>query len=109
MGRLKALIGLLVLTACIVYGVQVAPLFFNNYQFQDDVNQLVKFAGDKSDDALRNEIMKKATEHSIPITLNDIQISKVNGTLSVSIEYDVTADLQVKQNTYHFSVNVPQQ
>jgi hypothetical protein len=104
MGRLKALIGLVVLGIGLAFMWLVVPLYFNNYQFQDDVNALVKFAGDKSEDAVRNEVMKKATEHSIPITLNDIQVSRVNGALNVNIEYDVTVDFQVRQNTYHFVV-----
>jgi|SRR5271155_1810563 len=107
MGRIKTLLGLVIVAGIIIYCVMFVPVYFNNYQFQDEVVSLAKFGGDRSELSLRADIMKKAVEHSIPIMENDVVISRANGVTSVEIEYDVTIDLQVKQYVLHFSVLAP--
>src|SRR5271156_5908096 len=70
MGTFKALGGFAVLIFVVVALFQVLPPIMANFSFSDDLRQVAMMAGanpQKTDDDVRNDVLKKAREHDLPI------------------------------------------
>lgn len=95
MGRFKALLGFALVLgfayACYVIG----PAYFNNYQFQDDLNQQLKYLQNarSSDEDIKTEVLKKAMNDGLTLTPEQIRITRVNKTITVDIDYTVHIEL----------------
>src|SRR5579859_4319227 len=65
----------LVLVGTLIYTVyMIAPCYFSNWQFQDDIASLAKFPGTMDDEALRLDAVKKAAAHGILLTSDQILV-----------------------------------
>lgn len=108
MKTIKALLGLAVLAATILFLIGVAPPYFANYQFKDDVTQEARFANvsypPKTDEDIRANLMRKAVEYGIPIKPEQIQISRGSGDILVSIPYTVDVKF-LTGHTYRLQFN----
>lgn len=108
MKTVKALLGLAVLAAVVLFLVGVAPPYFANYQFKDDVAQEARFANvsnpPKSDEDMRNNLMRKAREYEIPIKQEQIQITRQGSEVLISIPYTVEVKFLTGQ-TYKLEFN----
>lgn len=95
MGQLKALLGFAIVAGFAYVCYVVGPAYFNNYQFQDDLNQQLKYmqnAG-KSDDDIKAEVIKKALNENLAITPEQIRITRFNKSITVDVNYTVHVDL----------------
>lgn len=95
MGRLKALLGFLIVVAFGYACYVVGPPYFNNYKFQDDLNQELKFMqnGGKSDEDIKAEVIKKAMDSDLQLTPEQIRITRFNKTITVEVNYSIHVDL----------------
>ena len=71
--------------------------YFAAFQFNDYVRQEVKYAAAsrKTVDVLRADILAKAKELGIPLTKNDIRITKRGPSFTLDVEYRWPIDLKV--------------
>jgi hypothetical protein len=96
MARLKALFGLAMVVAGAYLAFMLLPPYFANYQFQDDVSSIAKFASvstNRSDDDILAEVMKKVKEHDLPIRPEQVKISHSERQVNIVVDYDVVLDL----------------
>jgi hypothetical protein len=96
---------LLALAFALVFAAaQYVPAYFAAFQFKDHVRQEVKFAGTskKTMDALRNEVLRKAAELGIPLTKNNIRISRRGPSFTLETEYHWPIDLKVYRHELVF-------
>jgi hypothetical protein len=100
------IITLLILGSMVFAGVKVVPVYFDNYQFQDAIENESRFAltgyPKKSADDVRDDVWQKAQELSIPAQKDDIHVDMQNGSVSISLDYSVPIDLAVYQFTLQF-------
>jgi len=97
MTRLKALIGLLILGAGIYVMLQVVPVWYANYQFQSDIDQIAvteSYTG-RSDGELQQIVAARAHSYGIPLRAEQIRVQRSGGQLSISAEYSVQIDVPV--------------
>jgi len=96
MGTVKALIGLLAIIAVIYCCFQIIPPEMTNYSFQDDLRNIAMVGGanpHQTDQEIVDSIMKKALEHQITLTPEQITIQRI-GTPGAPAVY-VAADYSV--------------
>ena len=95
MNRLKALFGLLVVVAAAYAAWMMLPPYFNNYQFQDDIQSeaLMNSYSNKSEQDIRNTLAKKAAEYGIPLQAEQINVQRSGAELSIWADYTVHLDL----------------
>jgi hypothetical protein len=107
MKTLKALFGLLVIVCGAYLAWKVMPPYFNNYQFQDEVEaqarQLSYANPPKTEQEIRDIIAKKATEFDIPLTSDQIKVNRSGTTLGISADYTVHIDVPFYPFDLHFS------
>ena len=70
MGTIKAISGFLVIVLAVMALFQVAPPLMANYSFEDDLRNVAMMAGanpQKTDEDVRNDVLRKAKDHDLPI------------------------------------------
>jgi len=81
MGTIKLLIGLLAIVAVVLALFQVAPPIMANYGFQDDLKTIALMDGTnalKTDEDVRNDVLRKAREHELPINGKQVTVIAEN-------------------------------
>jgi hypothetical protein len=99
---------ILVIIVVLIYSaVQYVPAYFAAFQFNDYVRQEVKYAASarKTADALRTGILAKAVELGIPLTKNDIRISRRGPSFTLEVEYRWPIDLKVYHHEIPFHIS----
>jgi len=103
-GRLKAILWTSVLVIFVYVCFKVTPALINEYQFQDGVQTLARFAtvNRQPPEQVRAAILKEAEKDDVPVTAEDIKVQSVAGNVKIQIDYSVTIDLIVYQWTLNF-------
>jgi len=102
--NLKTLIWLAVFVAFIYGCVQVVPLYFADYEFQDTMQTTARFAtvNHQSSDQIRQSLFQEAEKQEVPVKLQDIKVTNQNGRIDIVADYSVTVDFHVYQWTLNF-------
>jgi hypothetical protein len=110
MGIVKVCIGVLAFAAVAIGLFQIVPPIFVNYSFSDDLKTVALMDGtnlQKTDDDVRNDVLKKVKEHDLPIEGKQITVQRVNtpgmSTVYVSADYSVTVNLPGYSFDMHFN------
>ncbi|HEY3927979.1 MAG TPA: hypothetical protein VGL89_06380 [Candidatus Koribacter sp.] len=95
MGRIKALLVFLFVMGLVYVCYIVGPPYFNNYQFEDDLRQQVRYMqnANQPDDEIKAAVVKKALDSDVTITPEQIHITRINKTITVSVDYAVHVDI----------------
>jgi len=112
MGTIKALLGFLAIIVVVVVCFEVAPPMMANYSFQDDLrNVALMDSGNfqKTEDDVRNDVMRKVKDQNLPITPKQITVQRINTpgmtALYVAADYTVTISLPGYSFDMHFTPN----
>lgn len=95
MTRIKALLAFAIMIGIVYVAYVMGPPYFNNYQFQDDLNTEVRFmqnAG-KTDEEIKADVVKKASDDGIMITPQQVRIIRAGKTITVEVMYTVHVEL----------------
>lgn len=105
MKSIKALFGLFVVVAGFYVAWKVIPPYFNNYQFQDEIESQARLNTytTKSEQEIRDIIIKKAREFDIPLTDQQVKVRRAGSELSISADYTIHVDLPVYPLDLHFT------
>ena len=98
MKQIKALIGLFVVVAAFYVAFKMMPPYYNQMQFQDAVEQEARtqsYAYGKSEDEIRNNVIKKAAENDILLRPEQVQVSHNGTEVDIEVDYQVHIDLPV--------------
>jgi hypothetical protein len=110
MGIVKACFGILVFAAVIIGLFQIVPPIMTNYSFSDDLKTVALMDGSnsqKSDDEVRNDVLKKARELDLPITAKQVSVQRIStpglAAVWVGADYSVTINLPGYSFDMHFT------
>jgi hypothetical protein len=105
--KVKGIIALLVVAAGIYVGWNMIPPYFTKYQFQDDLDDIVRKAtySPISDDDVKQVVIRKALSREIIIKENQISLSRVGTSLAISVRYSVHVDMIVHPVDLDFAVD----
>jgi hypothetical protein len=112
MGTIKLLVGLLVIVAVVWAIFQIVPPIMSNYSFQDEIRTVALIDGasmQKTDEDIRNDVLRKAREHELPIEAKQITVQRLAtpglSSLYVAADYSVTVNLPGYSFDMHFTPN----
>jgi hypothetical protein len=110
MGIVKATLGFLAIAAVVVGLFQIAPPMMANYSFQDDLKTVAMMdvaAYQKTDDEIRNDVLRKAKERDLPIEPKQITVQRISTpgapAVYVAADYSVTVNLPGYSFDMHFT------
>lgn len=92
MARLKTWFGVFVVVAAIFLGIKLLPPYFANYQLQDDIESIARYATyaqGKGAEDVRSDVMAKARERGVALNLEDVNVTKDGVSVSIDIKYVV--------------------
>ena len=110
MGTIKALLGFLAIILVVVACFEVAPPLMANYSFQDDLRNVALMDGanfQKTDDDIRNDVLRKAKEQNLPIDGKQVTVQRIStpgmSSVYVAADYSVTVSLPGYSFDMHFN------
>jgi hypothetical protein len=106
MNNIKPFFGIGVLLVILYLCYELVPPFYHNFVFQDWVDQKAKEATyeyNKSEEQIRDEVFKEAQQDSIPITSDQIQVTKNGQMCSIGVAYKVHVDLPFFPQDFQFT------
>jgi hypothetical protein len=110
MGIIKVIFGFLAIAAVIVGLFQVAPPMLANYSFQDDLKNVAMMDSaslQKTDEDVRNDVMRKVKEHDLPIEPKQVTVQRINtpglSAVYVAADYSVTVSFPGYSFDMHFN------
>jgi len=82
----------------------VLPVLINEYQFQDSLQNIARFASvnRKSSEQIRKDVMDEAQKEDLPVQAENIKVESNVGNIHINVDYSVTVDLKVYQLTLNF-------
>jgi len=89
----------------VVYGaVMVLPVLINEYEFQDGIQNIARFASvnRKNIEQVKQAVLEEAQKEDLPIQADDIKVQSNAGNVHIDVDYSVTVDLKVYQWTLNF-------
>lgn len=106
-GNLKAVIWTMVLVAFVYTGVMVIPVLINEYEFQDSLQNIARFASvnRKSNEQVKQSVLDEAQKEDLPVQAEDIKVEGTQGNVHIFVDYSVTVDLKFYQWTLNFHPN----
>ena len=107
MGKIKGLIGLLVIAGGFYVAWSLIPPYFYNYQFQDDLDDVARRVSYISitDDDVKQMIIRKAQQEEITLKEDQIAITHNGPTLGITVKYNVHVDMAVHPVDLTFTTN----
>jgi YbbR domain-containing protein len=104
-GTLKTIFALGFLAALVYSCVKIIPVYVNNYQLQDYIEQQTPFwlTQRASVEAVRNNILEKAQELDLPLSSDEVKVEANGSRVTVHIDYTVPVDLKVYTLQLHFT------
>ena len=107
MAKIKGLIALLVIAGMIYVAWYMIPPYFNNYQFQDSLDDIARHNSYTSvtDDGLKEIVANKALADNIPLKPEQIVISHTTDGLGISVHYRIHVDMIVHPVDLDFVAN----
>jgi type II secretory pathway component PulM len=98
MSRLKAWLGVAVVLVGFYVTWKIVPPFFNNMQFEDAMGEEAKlsaYALQRTEQDIKEAMAKKAIDYDIPLTAEQIHVTRNSSELTISADYTVHVDLPI--------------
>ena len=107
MGKIKGLIGLLVIAAGFYVAWNLIPPYFHNYQLQDDLDDVARrnTYTASTDDDIRQMVIKKAQNNDIALRQEQVVVSRGENGLAISVKYRVHVEMMVHPMDIDFTAN----
>ncbi|HZQ22766.1 MAG TPA: hypothetical protein VFA89_08190 [Terriglobales bacterium] len=108
MGTIKAFTGIAAIVIAIYVSWLLIPPYFANYQFEDDLHNIAisNTYGNKTEDDIRDVVFSKAKALEIPLSKEQIKVTKTGpsnaGSLEIEVDYSVHVELPGYPLDLHF-------
>ena len=102
--NLKAIVWTMILVAFIYAAAMMLPVLINEYQFQDSLQTIARFASvnRRNPEQIRQAVMEEAQKEDLPVQADDVKVISNAGNIRIDVDYSVTVDLKVYQWTLNF-------
>jgi Domain of unknown function (DUF4845) len=106
MGKIKGLIGLLIIASGFYAAWNLIPPYFHNYQLQDDLDDIARRSSYtmKSDDEVKQMVLQKAQNNDVALREDQIMVSRGGDGISIAVKYEVHVDLAVHPVDLDFNI-----
>lgn len=107
-GRLGCLVGLILLALAVFIAWKMIPVKVRAAELRQVVVDEAKAAGTHNNDQIKGAIMQKVHDTKLPVTEDDVHITRANSEITVDIEYDVPIDFPgftYKWHQHHHAEN----
>jgi hypothetical protein len=102
---LKSVLSLAFLAAVIYAGVKIIPVYVNDYQLHDYIQNQTPFwlTDHAAAEVIQKNVLAKAQDLGLPLVADDVTVEASVNRVSVHIDYHVPVDLKVYTLRLHFT------
>ena len=101
-GKVGTIFFLLLVAAGVYFGLQFIPVLVDTYSFKDSMSEEAKFASSRSDEAIQNNLLRRARELDLPINAKQIKITRNAGRIIIKADYTVEVETILFTYPWHF-------
>ncbi len=107
MGKVKALIGLVVILGGFYVAWNMVPPYFNNYKLQDDLDDIARKSSyiAATDEDIKKNVIAKAEAADIKLKEDQIVVSRVRDMLAITVKYRIHVEMLVHPVDLDFTAN----
>lgn len=107
MGKLKGLIGLVIIVGSFYTAWNLIPPYFNNYQLQDGLDDIARKNSytTLTDDDIRKQVVTTAAAEDISLKEDQVVVSRTGTTLGISVKYRIHVDMVLHPMDLDFTAN----
>lgn len=105
-GQLGCLVGLIVLALGVFIAWKMVPIKVKAAEVRGVVVDEAKSAGTHNDKVIMGNILSKAHEDNIPLTEDNVKISRGGGNISIEVNYVVPVEFPGYVYQWHFNHSV---
>jgi hypothetical protein len=107
MGKVKGLIGILVVVTGFYVAWNMVPPYFNNYQLQDALDDIARKGSytAQTDDDIKKAVIAKAEAEDIKLKEDQIVVSRVRDMLGITVKYRIHVEMLVHPVDLDFTAN----
>lgn len=109
-GKVKVglVVTIVVLAAVGYYGVEIGGVYWRKYRFGDEVTQQLGFAGQRSDDGIRQGILQKIDQMGLPQEARRFRLVRTEQPRRLRFSVTYTETVNLLFTTREISVRVEQ-
>lgn len=93
---------LLVVAAVVYFGSHIGGAYWRYYQFKDDMNQAIRFAGNKTNDQILRMLQSQADSLNLPEAAGNVTIRRAPHRMVIESEYYEHLDVPAVGRDVHF-------
>jgi Zn/Cd-binding protein ZinT len=107
MGKIKALIGIAFVVGCFYTAWNLVPPYFNNYQFQDALDDIARKNSytTASEDDIKKMVVTKADTEDIKLKEDQVSVTRTRDGLGISVKYRIHVEMLVHPVDLDFTAN----
>jgi hypothetical protein len=107
MGKIKALIGIVIVVGSFYVAWNMVPPYFNNYQLQDDLDDIARKNSytSLSEDDVKKIVISKADAENIKLRENQVNVTRTRDGLAITVKYRIHVDMIVHPVDLDFTAN----
>jgi hypothetical protein len=107
MGKIKGLLGLLIVVGGFYVAWNVVPPYFHNYQLQDDLDDVARRNSytSTSEDEIKKIVISKADNDSVKLKEDQITVTRTPNGLAISVKYHIHVDMILYPVDLDFAAN----
>ena len=94
----KALLAVALSGVLVYLGIKLGPPLVNNYQFQDDINTVARFASyaqSRTEGNIREEVLRRAKDLGLPVKPDQVRVVKSTCRVNISVRYNVMVETRL--------------
>jgi hypothetical protein len=105
MGKLKGLIGILIVVGIFYAAWNLIPPYFNNYQLQDALDDIARKNSytQTTDEEIRKSVVKKAETEDIPLREDQVVVTRSQEGLGITVKYRIHVEMIVQPVDLEFT------
>ena len=98
---------LAIMAAGIYVAWSMVPPYFHNYQFQDDLDDVVRINSylARSDDDIKQQVIKRAQNQDINLKEDQVIVTRGGEGLGISVRYRIHVDMLLHPVDIDFTAN----
>jgi hypothetical protein len=100
-GNLGCIVGLVLLVIAVVVAYKIIPVKANMADLRQVCVDEAKSAGQHGDSLIMKRILEKAEDLRLPVTEDNVQISRAANTITIDVDYTVPVQFPGYTYQYH--------
>ncbi|MDM7994316.1 MAG: DUF4845 domain-containing protein [Acidobacteriota bacterium] len=105
-GVIGCLLSIVMLAVAIYLGIVLFPIYYSNFNFENDVKTVASRAGAHflDNQQITKDILSLAKKNEIRIKREDIKLERFAGQLHIRVDYSVPVDFIIMERDLNFEI-----